>query len=83
MRKKRESSLMKKIMAGCLVAVILVSGIVVLPKTVKAEETGNIEKENGIIYSPLSMSTYWNAEGTKTAPVMEDCVFAGKWYSNR
>ena len=78
MNKKFVSKLMKKMVTGCLVVAMIVSGVVMLPKTVKAAE--DIVKENGIIYSPMNMSTYWSAEGTKTAPVKPDYVFAG-WYT--
>lgn len=77
MNKKFVSKLMKKMVTGCLVVAMIVSGVVMLPKTVKAED---IVAEKGIIYSPMTMSTYWSAEGTKTAPVKPDYVFAG-WYT--
>ena len=76
MCKKRVSSLLKKLIAGCVAMAIVVSGIAVLPNAAKAAE--DIVKD-GIVYSPLDMETYWDVE-SKTAPVKPDCVFAG-WYT--
>ncbi len=72
---KKMIKLTKKVVAGCLAAAVIVAGIVVVPKTAKAE--GDIVKD-GITYSPMDMATYWNST-PKTAPVMKDHVFAG-WY---
>ena len=76
MCKKRVSSLMKRLIAGCMAMAIVVSGVKVLPNTAKAAE--DIVKD-GIVYSPLDMETYWDVE-SKTAPVKPGCVFAG-WYT--
>ena len=76
MNEKKVMNLAKKIVAGCLALSVIAAGIVVTPKTAKAEE--NILKDE-IIYSPMDMKTYWS-EAAKTAPVLEDYVFAG-WYT--
>ena len=76
MSKKRMMSFAKKIAAGCLAVSVIVAGMVVLPKTAKAE--GDIIKD-GITYSPKDMATYWNTS-PKTAPVKANHVFAG-WYT--
>ena len=58
---------------------MVVSGVIMIPNTAKAAQ--QINKENGIIYKEMNMSTYWN-EQTKTAPVEPGCVFAGEfWFS--
>lgn len=74
MCKKRVSSLMKRLIAGCMAMAIVVSGIKVLPNTAKAADDAA-----GISYEQLEMGRYWNAEN-KTAPVKPNCVFAG-WYT--
>lgn len=74
MCKKRVSSLMKRLIAGCMAMAIVVSGIKVLPNTAKAEDDAA-----GISYEQLEMGRYWNAKN-KTAPVKPNCVFAG-WYT--
>lgn len=55
---------------------VIVTGNIVLPKTVKAAE--DIVKGE-IIYSQMDMATYWS-ESSKTAPVKEGHIFAG-WYT--
>lgn len=76
MNKKKVINLAKRIVAGCLTLSVIAAGIVVTPKTVKAEE--KIVKDE-IIYSPMDMAKYWK-EDAKTAPVLEGYVFAG-WYT--
>ncbi len=76
MKIKKILNFTKKVVAGCLAAAVIVAGIVVVPKTAKAE--GDIVKD-GITYSPMDMATYWS-ESAKTAPVKADHVFAG-WYT--
>ena len=68
-------NLAKKIVAGGLAAVI-VSGMVAIPKLVKAAED---IVDGKIIYSQMDMAKYWST-GTKTAPVKENYIFAG-WYT--
>ena len=75
MSEKRVSSLVRKLVAGCLAAVI-VSGMVAIPKLAKAAED---IVDGEIIYSQMDMATYWST-GTKTAPVKQDYIFAG-WYT--
>ena len=77
MNKKFVSKLVKRMFTGCLVVTMVVSGVIMIPNTAKAAQ--QINKENGIIYKEMNMSTYWN-EQTKTAPVEPGCVFAG-WYT--
>lgn len=75
MSEKRVSSIMRKLVAGCLAAVI-VSGMVAIPELAKAAED---IVDGEIVYSQMDMDTYWSTR-TKTAPVKEDYVFAG-WYT--
>ena len=75
MSEKRVSSLVRKLVAGCLAAVI-VSGMVAIPELAKAAED---IVDGEIVYSQMDMDTYWST-GTKTAPVKENYVFAG-WYT--
>ena len=75
MSEKRVSSLVRKLVAGCLAAVI-VSGMVAIPELAKAAED---IVDGEIVYSQMDMDTYWST-GTKTAPVKENYIFAG-WYT--
>lgn len=74
---------MKQIMAGLLVAVMLVAGIVLTPASADASETETIENgENGVIYvldeTNLKFSDYWTVDA-KAAPTRAGFVFGG-WY---
>ena len=67
----------KRVMAGLLSAMMLIAGIMILPKAANAEEI----KVDEIVYDDsYDMSTYWtkNAE-TQKVPIKEGFVFGG-WY---
>lgn len=66
----------KKIITGILTAVVIITGIFLIPRFANAEEVQIGE----FIYSQAyKMADYWNESGTKTAPVKEGYVFGG-WY---
>ena len=80
MKEQKKTSLSKKIVASLLMMAVVLSGIVMTPGIVHAEEnTGEIiETVDEIIYSSnyYSIKDYYS---TKTAPVKENYVFGG-WY---
>lgn len=80
MKRKSLTDVTKKIMAGCLTAAVILTGIVVMPKEAKAEETTATE----VIYDNeaniYKISDYWTKEAdTRKAPVKPGYVFGG-WY---
>ena len=76
MSKTNITNFTKKVVAGCLALAMIVTGLVLIPKTAKAAE--DIVKDE-IVYTPMEMATYWSAE-KKMAPVKADHIFAG-WYT--
>ena len=75
---------MKQIMAGLLVAVMVVAGIVLTPASADASETEEIVNgDNGVIYvadeTNLKFSNYWTVD-SKTVPTRAGFVFGG-WYT--
>lgn len=67
----------KKITAGLLAVSVAVAGMIVVPRTVCAEEP----IEDKVIYEgSFKMSDYWKTE-EKTAPIKEGYVFGG-WYAD-
>lgn len=67
----------KKITAGLLAVSVAVSGMIVVPRTVCAEES----IEDKVIYdSSYTMSEYWST-GEKRVPIKEGYVFGG-WYED-
>lgn len=69
-------SFTKKAAVGIVALVVIVMGIILLPKVARAEEitVGEVVYDNS-----YKMTEYWNASGDKTAPVKNGYVFGG-WY---
>lgn len=67
----------KKMAAGVLAAALIVSGVVVMPKSVEAA-TGNTDTIQ-YVDRTSEFKTMWKEDGTGTAPVMTGYVFGG-WY---
>ncbi len=69
----------RKIAAGLLAAAVMVSGLWRAPMWASAEDG----TPDTVIYDNQSfrMSDYWQADGTKTAPVLPGYVFGG-WYED-
>ena len=74
MKRKSLTSVSKRIMAGCLSVAMILTGLVIVPKTAEAEEAKKVHYDNTYI-----MSDYWKSS-TKKAPVKDGYVFGG-WFT--
>ena len=66
---------MKKLLAGCLAAAMLISTMFVMPQNVQAADDNQLIDESGT----YAIGDYWSAK-TKKAPTKEGFVFGG-WYA--
>lgn len=66
----------RNIIIGFVAVAMILSGVILLPKTAAAEE---IVVDEIVYDNSYEMAKYWTADGTKTAPVKTGYIFGG-WY---
>ena len=78
MRKKK---MIKQVVTGIITAVMVVSGVVVLPKTTFAAETTEMNKGDVVCYEEMTAAKFGELYGDekKVAPTKEGYLFGG-WY---
>ena len=76
--KMKISDVMKKIIAGVLVVIMVVAGVVTMPNTVKA----TTEDTDAVVYEDRTadFKAKWKADGSGTSPSKAGYVFGG-WYT--
>lgn len=77
----RKNKMMKRVATGLLAAVMLVSGIVVMPKEACAAETTEMAEGDKVWYDEMTVAEFEElyGENEKVAPTKEGYLFAG-WY---